>query len=232
MSIRTSAARCAIVTAAGVILSASPASGQRLSSAGDAAGDPPIVIVTGGSAPAAPRSSTRWQPLARQLSSQAKASIVGRAFPRGLPAVQTTGATVDPTGLSKQVVLDPVSLYDAAHTAALMLFGADYRPPMGLSDFGGDIIVGTDARFTVSYRPAKMGAPVMIECQLEGGATATHLQIKPYDQSAAVASDVYVVKQKTLAFVVLPTKIGWTAVSIRVKTGGVKLHACAVTPLS
>jgi hypothetical protein len=139
---------------------------------------------------------------------------------------------VDPTGLSKQVVLDPASLYDADHTASLMLFGADYRPPMGLSTFAGDIRVSADARFSVSYRPMKVGAPVMIECQLEGAGTATHLQIKPYDQSAAVASDVYVVKQKTLAFVVLPTKIGWTAVSVSVRTGGVQLHACAVTPLS
>jgi hypothetical protein len=234
MCVRLVPARGVLIAAAGALICASAASAQRSSSsAGGGSGDAPIVMIMGNFTPPAPRGSARWSPLARNLTSQQKAAIVSRAFPKGLPPVPPAKTTVDPTGLSKQVVLGPERLYDPDHTATLMLFGADYRPPMGPTGFAGDIGVKADARFTVSYRPAKAGAPVMIECQLEGGGEAfSKLGIKPYDQSAAVASHATVYKQNTLAFVVLPTSIGWNAVQIKVESGWVQVHACAVTPLS
>ena len=231
MSVRLVAVRGLLLAGAGVFITISDTAAQRPSiRGGDGA---PIVMITGRVTPPAPRRSARWSPLARRLTSQQKTVIVSRAFPKGLPSVPPAKITVDPTGLSQQVVLGPESLFDADHTATLMLFGADYRPPMGPTGFPGDIGVEEGARFTVSYRPAKAGAPLMIECQLETpGDGFSKLGIKPYSQSAAVASHATVNKQTTLAFVVLPNSIGWNAVQISVETGRVLVHACAVTPLS
>jgi hypothetical protein len=224
-------ARYAVVAAAVALICSTHASAQRLSLPAKTPGDAPIVMLTGPDVGPAPRAFARTRSLARRLTMQQKTAIVTRAYPNGLPTLPPAKATVDPTGLTNQVILGPALLLDEARTAALWLFGADYRSPLDDS-FTGDIHVPAGARFTVKYRPAKAGAPVMIECQLEGSGPPSKLRIKPYDQSAAVPNDVYVSGSKVLAFVVLPTAIGFNTVSIQVESGGVRLYECAVTPLS
>ena len=88
----------------------------------------------------------------------------------------------------------------------------------------------------IRYRPAKVGAPLLIECDLSSPGKAK-LLIQAWDQTAAVPQEFYVVKEAILAFVVIPSKIGnspypTNGVSLKAESHSVIFHSCAVTPLS
>jgi hypothetical protein len=201
---------------------ASPAAAQERRAAAA-----PLVILAG-SEPSPATGPTRAP---RRLTDQERAQILRTTFPDGIPGRPSGPQTVDPTGLTKPVVLGPSQLFDAERTAGLMILGGRYWPPDN-EGHPGEIEVYEEGVFSVRYRPAAAGAPVMVECEVDG-LVPTTITIKAYDQTAPVVPDIYVPEgPETITLFVVPKYVDFTPLAFRITVGAVRLHACAVTPLT
>lgn len=219
------------------LVAAEPASAQLRTLGGRAATDSLFVIVTGaGSQRSRDLPSARpARSLRRNLTAQEKTALIQRAFPNGLPKLPPTQVTEDPTGISKQVVLHAGQLVDPQQTASLSLKNGDHYPPFA-KDIDGYMAINAGGVVKIRYRPAKVGAPLLIECDLSSPGNGK-LLIQAWDQSAAVPQEFYVVSEAILAFVVIPSKIGKSpyptnGVMLKAESHTVIFHSCAVTPLS
>lgn len=200
------------------------------------ANDSLLVIVTGSGSRAVPDmpSPPRMRSLQRSLTASEKAGIIHQAFPNGMPNYPKLKSSVDPKGLSKQVILNAGQMIDAAHTARLMVSDAIYRPAWQEDE--GLLLVEPGGYFVLFYRPAKVGQPLLIECNVYAS-EPTHLEIKAWAQTAAVPHDVFVSHETTIAFVVIPTTLDVpphadNRVHLTAGTERIGIQECAVTPLS
>lgn len=219
------------------LVAAEPVSAQLRTPARRPATDSLFVIVTGAGSQRSPDLPTArpTRSLRRNLTVQEKTALLQRAFPNGLPKLPPSPVTEDPGGITKQVVLHAGQLVDPQQTASLGLTESDHRPPFG-NDSHGYMAVHAGGHFKLRYRPSKVGAPLLIECDLYSNGWAK-LFITSWEQTAALPEEFYLYKEKTLAFVVIPSKINKSphiinAVSLSVETQTVVINSCAVTPLS